>query len=83
MTQQMPSRPPSAPLTGYRITDQVPGTEIDPTGRPARGVRIHFLVGETTPGSVFVAENRYTPANVQAEVAAKAATIAAVAKLQG
>jgi len=80
---QSPSRPPSGPVTGWRVIDQVPGTDIGPQGYAVRGVRVYFVTGKGVNGSVFIPENRYTPKNVQATVADLAATIDAVHALQG
>lgn len=84
MAQNMPaSRPPSAPLTGWKVTDQVQTTEADPRGGAARGYRIHFTTGKGVASSVFVSEARYNASNVRAAVAAQAAVIDEVHGLQG
>jgi len=77
------SRPPSAPVTGWRVTDQVQTTDVDAQGRPVRGMRVSFQTGAGVTSSVFVPENRYTPDNVRATIAAAATQIDQVHKLTG
>lgn len=81
--QQPGSRPPSAPVTGWRVTDQVPTTEQTPSGRAERGMRVSFMTGKGVSGSVFIPESQYTPDNVRAAIAAQAALIDQVHALQG
>jgi hypothetical protein len=78
-----PSRPPSAPATGWEITDQVQATDVDAKGVPARGMRVYFRTGKGVTSNVFVPDSRYSVENVQAAVASKAAEIDQVHGLQG
>lgn len=78
-----PGQPPKAPLTGFTIGDQLEVTELDPKGRAVRGVRVAYTLNGGPSGTVFVPESMYTVANVQAAVAAAAATRAQVQNLTG
>jgi len=80
---QPPSRPPSAPMTGWEITAQVERDELDARGQPARGMRVYFTTGKGISASVFFPQREYNPDNVRATVAAQAATIDQVHALKG
>lgn len=65
----------------WRVDSQSPTTRVSPTGQVEDGYDIAFTTGLGQPGTVFVANARYTPANVKAVIAARAAQIDAIATL--
>lgn len=78
MSQRMdvPATRGNAPQTGARVTTQVETTEIDPSGRAVRGVRVSFVLPNGSGGSVFLSDADYTIPNVRAAVAARAGVMA-------
>lgn len=67
--------------TGWKVTSQIEQSQPAPDGRITQGVRVSFLTGTGTAGSVFVPLALYTPANVRAMIAERAGALDAVAAL--
>lgn len=65
----------SSPSNGvtWRVDSQVQRTRVNALGGVEDGYDIAFTTGAGHNGSVFVPESRYTPANVRAAIAEKAA----------
>lgn len=65
------------------ITQQQPTSDLGPGGSYVSGVKVTYRTAAGVVGSVFVAESDFTPDNVRAAVAARAAASDAVAGLTG
>lgn len=74
---------PEDQAPAWVITQQVETTDLGPDGIYTGGVRVTFRTASGTLGSVFVPHAAYTVEKVRAAVAERAATLDAVAGLQG
>ena len=72
--------PMSAP-GGWRVVSQVEATDRDVSGNFVPGHRVYFETASGVTGSVFLSAMFYTPDNVRAAIAAKAAIIDSIAGL--
>lgn len=75
--------PSDIPRTGWKITGQRPGLGDDGHGQPVEGVTVTFHLEGVGEFSKFIPQAKYSPNNVQAEIAAYAAQISQVHKLTG
>lgn len=70
--------------TGWRVVGQSPSTQPDQTGRFVRGMLVQFVTASGVNGELFVPEGVYgNTETVRQMIAAKAASIDAVANLGG
>lgn len=60
------------------VTTQSETMGIGPNGLAGPGVRVGFQLADGTAASVFVPDSQYTPDNVKALIAARAATVTAI-----
>lgn len=77
----MSIQPQSQPNSGWVVTGQSESTIINDSNNVVSGVTVYFRTGNGTAGSVFVPQNLYTPDNVRAMIAQKAAQLDAVDRL--
>ena len=74
---------PNAPGTGWKIDSQQEQVGVGPDDKAGPGVLVRFTTGKQQKGTVWLPEAQYTPANVRAAVAAKAAALDAVLTMTG
>lgn len=74
---------PNAPVTGWSIVSQTEQIGLGPDGRAASGMLVSFQTGRGVRSSVFVPHDQYTPVNVRAAIAAKAAQLDEVQAMTG
>jgi len=68
--------PPGLHHSGFRVTSQVTDQVIvTAAGQAVTGVQIYFITGDGNEGSIFVANNHYSPKAVVPLLAAQAALI--------
>ena len=67
----------------WTIEGQVEDYRQLPSGQFGQGIVVSFRTAEGATGTVFVPLDKYTADEVRAAVSARAATMAAVAKLSG
>lgn len=53
--------------SGWKVTSQVEQTQVA-NGTIQQGWRVSFVTGNGVAGSVWVAANQYTPANIAAAI---------------
>jgi hypothetical protein len=69
--------------SGWRVTDQLTDQVIiTQAGLAVTGVQVFFITGDGNTGSVFVANNHYTPKVVQEAIKAQAALVDTIGVLQ-
>ena len=67
--------------SGWKVTGQQEGVQVDATGHVVTGVTVSFLTGHGVTGTVFLPDAQYTPDNVRNAVQAKSAILDAVTGL--
>ncbi len=75
--------PQSAPGTGWTVQGSSYKVAPNVSGALTPGSEVMFTTQYGEPGTVFVPENQFTVANVQAAVAAKALIMDQVRTLKG
>lgn len=71
----------SVAIPQWHVTSQAERSIIDQSGAPVNVMTVTFQLADGTVGSVNVPLTAYTPDNVRAAIAAKAATLDAVNNL--
>jgi hypothetical protein len=67
----------------WTITGTSESTGLTEQGTPSKGVTVSFKLDDGTAGTVFVPDPAFTPTNVTALVAARAAALASLKGLTG
>jgi hypothetical protein len=71
-----PGLPPGMHHSGWRVTSQLTDQVIvTAAGQAITGVQIFFITGDGNEGSIFVANNHYSPKVVKPLIQAQAALI--------
>lgn len=77
-----PATTPAANPGQWSIIKTEPTVGTDVTGKAARGYRVYYQLSTGQTGSVFVAEDSFSPDAVKAAVTADAQTLAAIYNLK-